>query len=133
MLLLKNINKSASLGVEICCKFCDKKDILWLSKDSKDLILKRDKAYQLASRSGLDSDWTGYKQLRNQAISQLRKDKINWQQGKLDSCEEGSDSGRLWKNILGWLNWTSTSSPTKLSSNGSIETSPKRISEYVLY
>ena len=101
----------------------------WLSKDSKDLILKRDKAYQLAYRRGLDSDWTGYKQLRNQAISQLRKDKINWQQGKLDSCEEGSDSGRLWKNILGWLNWTSTSSPTKLSSNGSIETSPKRIAE----
>ena len=44
----------------------------WLSKDSKDLILKRDKAYQLAYRRGLDSDWTGYKQLRNQAISQIK-------------------------------------------------------------
>ena len=101
----------------------------WLTKKSKDLILKRDRAFQIASTSGLDGDWAGYKQLRNQAISQLRKDKLNWQQSKLISCEEGSDTGRLWKNILGWLNWTSTSSPTKLRSNGTIETSPTRIAE----
>ena len=59
----------------------------------------------------------------------LRQDKFDWQQSKLKSCEETSDTGKLWKNILGWLNWSSTSSPTKLLSDGNLETSPRKIAD----
>ena len=52
-------------------------------------------------------------------------EKINWQKNKLEQCS--NDSGKLWSNVKGWLNWSSVSSPTKLSHEGSIETSPLQI------
>ena len=48
---------------------------------------------------------------------------------KLESCEETRDTGKLWKNILGWLNWSSSSSPTKLLNNGNLETSPRKMAD----
>ena len=101
----------------------------WVCKETKSMMLDRDQAQQTASRSGLDSDWDTYRRLRNQVTSQLRKDKMVWQKENLESCEENCDTGRMWKNILGWLNWTSTSSPTKLLSQGNIETSPSRLAD----
>ena len=77
----------------------------WLTKKSKDLILERDRAFQIASTSGLDRDWTGYKQLRNLAISQLRKDKLNWQQSKLSHVMRVPTQGDLekifWAGLTG--------------------------------
>ena len=37
--------------------------------------------------------------------------------------------GKLWKNVLGWLNWSSSSSPTKLLSQGNLETSPNKMAD----
>ena len=89
----------------------------------------RDLAQQQASASGLADDWSRYKALRNEVTGLLRKDKIDWQQKNLQTCEESTDTGKLWKNILGWLNWSSTSSPTELLSNGNLETSPLKMAE----
>ena len=55
----------------------------------------------------------------------LRNDKQQWKKQKLKNCD--NDSGKLWKNILGWLNWGSSSSPSKLHSAGQIVTSPGMI------
>jgi hypothetical protein len=77
----------------------------------------------------LADDWNSYKNLRNEVTALSRKNKFDWQQKKLQSCEESADTGKLWKNILGWLNWSSTSSPTKLLSNGNLETSPLQMAE----
>ena len=101
----------------------------WLSEDTKKMMAERDLAQLTASSSGAESDWIAYRRLRNQVTSQLRRDKLHWQQEKLQSCEESSDTGGMWKNFLGWLNWTSTGSPTKLLSQGSMETSPSRMAE----
>ena len=101
----------------------------WLSEDSKLLIQQRNTAQHNASISGLDEDWASYRRLRNQATAQLRQDKLVWQQNKLESCEQEGDSGKLWKNVLGWLNWSSSNSPTTLLSNGNMETSPSRMAE----
>ena len=99
----------------------------WVSVDTKRKMHERDLAQQTASSSGLIEDWDSYRTLRNEVTTQLRKDKLDWQQGKLASCEETSDTGKLWKNILGWLNWSSTSSPTKLLSQGNLESSPSKM------
>ena len=48
---------------------------------------------------------------------------------KLDTCEENTDTRKLWKNVLGWLNWSSASSPTKLVHEGRIVTSPSKIAD----
>jgi hypothetical protein len=45
-----------------------------------------------------------YKQLRIHLTTVLRKEKLSWEQGKLEQCEQDQDSGKLWKNVLGWLN-----------------------------
>ena len=79
----------------------------WVSEDTKDRIKERDKAQQAATRSGTKEDWELYKQLRNTVTSQLKKEKIEWQKVKLDDSENGNNSGKLWKNIVGWLGWTS--------------------------
>ena len=55
----------------------------------------------------------------------LKSEKINWQKKKLEDCS--NESGKLWANIKGWLNWASSSSPSKLFHEGRIETSPINI------
>ena len=101
----------------------------WLSDDSKENIKKRDEAQEKAALSGSPEDWAVYKRLRNELTKSLWKEKIAWQQGKLDSCEESKDTGKLWKNILGWLNWSSASSPTKLLVDGDMVTSPQKMAQ----
>ena len=109
---------------QIKTKYC-----AWVKNSTKDQMKMRDIAQQTASDSGMSEDWDRYKNLRNEVTAQLRKDKSDWQQSKLESCEETSDTGKLWKNILGWLNWSSSSSPTKLISQGNLETSPSRLAD----
>ena len=66
----------------------------WLSDDSKENIKKRDEAQEKAALSGSPEDWAVYKRLRNELTKSLRKEKIAWQQGKLDSCEESKYTGK---------------------------------------
>ena len=101
----------------------------WVSKETKVRIKERDQAQQAATRSGSQEDWELYKQLRNSVTAHLKKEKLEWQRGKFDNSENGSNSGKLWKNIVGWLGWSSTGSPTKLLSQGNIETSPAKMAD----
>ena len=101
----------------------------WVSDSTKDKIKVRDAAQLTAATTQLKEDWDRYKRLRNDLSVIKRKEKLAWHQHKLEACEESSDYGKLWKNILGWLNWSTTSSPTKLSHNGMLETSPSRMAE----
>ena len=94
----------------------------WLSPESKKLITDRNNAQQKASESKSEEDWIAYKTLRNYVSGILKNEKSSWQKKKLDNCN--NDSGKLWKNVLGWLNWCSSSAPTKLFSAGQIITSP---------
>ena len=63
--------------------------------------------------------------MRNKVTNRLRNDKLKWKQQKLNSCND--DPAKLWKNILGWLSWSSAASPSKLYSAGQIVTSPSMI------
>ena len=101
----------------------------WITEDTKTKIVDRDLAQQLASDSGMLEDWETFKKLRNEVTSHLRKDKNDWKKGKLDACGETKDMGKLWKNVLGWLNWSSSVSPTKLLNNGNLETSPIKMAD----
>ena len=101
----------------------------WVSEDTKDRIRERDIAQQAATRSGTIEDWDMYKQLRNTVTVRLRKEKLEWQKAKLANSGNRNDSGKLWKNIVGWLGWSSAGSPTKLLSEGNIETSPAKIAD----
>ena len=101
----------------------------WVSEETKKSIKVRDSLQQLSSENGSWDDWADYKLKRNEVTSFLRKDKLTWQKNNLDSCDENHDTGKLWKNVLGWLNWCSTSSPTKLLHEGKLETSPSKLAD----
>ena len=73
----------------------------WLSEDTKVLIQERNKAQEIASENKTDENLSRFKKLRNRVTNNLKQDKIKWKKGKLANCN--GDSGKLWKNILGWL------------------------------
>ena len=81
----------------------------WVSDSTKEKIKARDAAQVTAATSQLEEDWDIYKRLRNNLSVVKKKEKLAWQQQKLEDSEESGDFGKLWKDILGWLNWTSTS------------------------
>ena len=95
----------------------------WLTGDVKVQMDARDAAQKKAIDSKTVTDWEEYKKLRNKVNGQIKLEKSEWQKRKLDSCH--GDSGKVWGNILGWLNWSSSSSPSKLLSGNRVETSPK--------
>ena len=65
----------------------------------------------------------------NNVTAHLKKEKVEWQRGKLDDSVDGSNSGKLWRDINGRLDWSSTGSPTKLFCQGNIETSPLKMAD----
>ena len=97
----------------------------WLSNETKTLMRERDYAQLRASESEITDDHLKYKSLRNRVNNRLRKEKKNWKQVKLQEC--GENSGQIWKNILGWLNWKSSGAPTQIFYNGRLENKPFRI------
>ena len=102
----------------------------WLTEETKLLIKKRNKAQDKLSENKTVENFEVFKKLRNNVTKSLRTEKIKWQKKKLDSCN--NDPGKLWKNILGWLNWCSSGSPTKLYHAGQIVTSPARLADIIL-
>ena len=86
------------------------------------MIRARDAAQAKVANTQLQEDWDQYKRLRNNLAAVKKKEKQAWQQHKLETCEDSNDHGKLWKNVLGLLNWSSTSSPTQLYQDGVIIT-----------
>ena len=99
----------------------------WVSEETKVKIKQRDEAQELACMTRSMEDWAVYKMKRNEVTSLLKKEKLSWQKFKLNECEESQDTGKLWKNMLGWLNWSSSSSPTKLLCEGQIVSAPSKL------
>ena len=70
-----------------------------------------------------------YKRLRNDLTEVKKIEKLAWEKKKLEDCEQSNDYGKLRKNVLGWLNWCLSSSPSKLSHNGKLVISPAEMAD----
>ena len=68
---------------------------------------ERDQAQSMAVASQNRDDWDTYRSLRSAVTQRLRTEKKCWQKRKLEECN--NDSGKLWANVKGWLNWASSS------------------------
>ena len=88
-------------------------------------MTRRNKAQKTASENKTGENFDKYKTLRNRVTNSLKHDKNKWQKQKLDNCN--NDPGKLWKNILGWLGWCSSGSPSRLYHAGQIVTSPAKL------
>ena len=85
----------------------------------------RDTAQKKAVESGQGTDWEAFKLIRNNVTRMVRKEKEKWQKEKMEHCQ--ANSSNYWKNVMGWLGWTSSGSPTKLYNGAKVETSPNRM------
>ena len=101
----------------------------WLSESTKLLIKERNKAQSYFSENKTDENFEIFKKIRNKVTKSLRDDKFKWHKNKLDKCDK--DPGKLWQNILGWLNWCSAGSPSKLYHAGQIVTSPAKLADII--
>ena len=126
-LLTAKLNSILDIMAPVKTFQTNSKDCPWLSGKTKILILERNKAQQLLSENRTEENLKEFKRLRNEVTKKLKSDKIQWQQKKLNKCN--NDSGKLWKNILGWVDWCSSGSPTKLYHNGQIVTAPTKLAE----
>ena len=108
--------------IQTTSKFCP-----WLSEPTKVLMKERNSAQKLASENKTDENNLKFKKLRNKVTRSLSYDKTKWQKKKLQSCNQ--DPEKLWKNVLGWLNWSSSGSPSKLYHSGQMITSPPKLAK----
>ena len=69
----------------------------WVSDLTKENLKVRDRAKEKAVQSGSQDDWSVYKRLRNDMTKVLHRERLSWEKAKLESCEEGQDSGKLRK------------------------------------
>ena len=85
----------------------------------------RDTANKTATESGLDTDWQHFRQVRNSVTRRVRKEKEAWRREKMESCQ--ANSSTCWKNVMGWLGWRSSGSPSKLYSGAKVKTSLQKM------
>ena len=134
----ENPDVAAQLFSDKICKVLDKfapikkiqirtKFAAWLSEDLKLSMAERDVLQEKAVASQLEKDWINYRKIRNKVNRSVKMEKAQWQRRKLESCD--GDPSQTWGNILGWLGWSSSSSPSKLYSGNQIDTSPKKNAE----
>ena len=88
-------------------------------------MVQRDEAQKLAINTKTNEDWNKYKKLRNCINNRVKKEKSTWQSQKFTQCE--GNSCKLWKNVLGWLNWSSIVTPSQLFYEGKLENKPNKI------
>ena len=95
----------------------------WLSKETKELKVKREAAQAKATETGTPEDWRLFRSIRNQVTAKCREDKRKWEKEKLDAADNSST--KIWKTVRGWLGWGISATPTQIFWEGSLVTSPK--------
>jgi hypothetical protein len=90
----------------------------WISKITLNLMRERDDLQKKAAATKDSDDWKEFKKIQNKVNSRLKFKEKNWQKLKLEECSD--NSGKVWKNVKGLLNWKSSGSPNQLFYNGSL-------------
>ena len=103
-----------------------KKYAPWLSKETKEIIRRRDEAQSKAARSREQDDFRLYKNLRNTVANRIKLEKKKWEKDKLDSAT--NDPGALWGNVKTWLGWGNHGPPNRLFHGGRMMSSPSDLS-----
>ena len=103
----------------------------WLSEGTKNLMVRRDEAMARHATSGLAEDWEAARALRNHVTRRLKSEKCRDTREKVRRSEEERDSGRVWRNIRGYLGWGGAGgAPTKLADTaGQLVTSPAAMAD----
>ena len=97
----------------------------WLTDSTKDIMVERDRAQQLA-KFGQDPDlWRSYRNLRNRATTCMKIDRQVWERRQLDNFANTPTD--LWRNVKGWMGWKNSGPPTELFHKGKMVSSPQKL------
>ena len=99
----------------------------WVSDRTKTAMISRDLARTKAKDSNSDTDWTDYREQRNQCTKLLRKDKTANHKLIFDKIELERDSSKLFSTTKKLLNWRSAGPPRKFCIDGSIVSKQKEM------
>ena len=128
-LLTKKINKVLDKHAPLKTFQVRKNYVPWLTVDLKNMMKKRDQALELAIRSKKQEDRLLFKNLRNSVTNQIKKEKKNWQQRKLEMASNNPPA--LWNNVKTWLSWGDNGPPSKIQDNGKLITKPVEVAEHM--
>ena len=84
----------------------------WLSNETNQIMKNRNDAKSLAAVINKQEDWLKYKQVRNLVPGRLRSEEANWQRSKQQNSS--NNPAEQWRNVLGWLGWENSGSPSHL-------------------
>ena len=81
----------------------------WLTRDLKNLMIKRDNEHKKAIQTNKELHWSNYKRLRNAVTSKMRKEKSSYYTTKLS---EHNDPKEMWQTLNSIIPKKSKSSST---------------------
>ena len=87
----------------------------------------RDQTQGLAAASNREEDWLNYRQLRNLVTGRLRSEEANWKKSRLQNYS--NNPAEQWRNVLDWLGWKTSGSPTQLFHDGKLISKPLDIAD----
>ena len=96
------------------------------SSETRTLMDERDTAYEDARRMNDQDQWRYFRNLRNRVHKEMKKDKKKFITKELDG---NRDEKEKWDATKKFLGWTKNTTPTIISNNGVISTSPKEIAK----
>ena len=88
-LLLEFLNKHAPIQN----KKVRSKNVPWITRRIKELVISRDKPKRKAIITNLETDWYNYKQIRNKINTELRNAKIEYYSSKIASQKQNPKTG----------------------------------------
>ena len=110
----------------------------WLTEETKQLMLQRDKFKQEAKEMALRDmgrsvsedqrlAWEKFKKLRNKINNEKKKEEKNYKASKIS--EDLECPGKVWKTAKSFMGWKTTGTPSQLEVDGKLETRPSAIAK----
>ena len=102
----------------------------WLDRETKEHMIERDQAKQIALSSGIKSDWQIYCKLRNFVTKLNRRRKKEYYDNIVQEMKHDSKR-RLWSTLNVLVKGHTKSSPSYLETGGEFLTKPKDIANHL--
>ena len=95
-------------------------DKSWYNNGLRSKKRKRDRTFKIAKRSNTTSDWTKYRQCRNEYVHTLEAAENEFKQKQINKIHSGTVNHRSWwQTVKTFISWNKTSSiPALICDNG---------------
>ena len=104
-------------------------DKKWISANTKQEIVSRDKLKEEANRNNDPEAWSKYRRQRNKIVELVRRDKKGYLENLFTEADRKMDTRNLFRMSKEVLGWGGAGPPTSLVTNGNLIAKPREIAE----